>query len=556
MRVKSLIIISIIILSSLVFTACKNPFSKEDSSSQNSTNTPAPTFTGVVIGIDPTTDLTLAPQLIKDTVLWDSSGKVVTGTMEDRGTWDLTSAFLGEGHYSGVSNLPNSNQVCTGNTILGVTGAAVCQSGTATTLASTSQILSGFQAWDSTGTLMTGTMTSQGSLNASLSFPGAGYYSGTVTNLPTTSQVCSSVNVLGVTGAAVCQSGSTTSPAGVGNILNGLEAWSATGNKITGTMPNRGSLDATQSFPGNGYYSGIVTNSPTAATICSGNTVLGIAGTAICGAPATPYSSNANRDKNTTQITQLQETVTYAGTSLPNNYREMPFVSKDDDGSFSSNATKVVRTTFVNCGLTQTTITARISDCATLNGVNATWDGQVKGNNGFGVWKLVTRTAANIEVWRDERTGLLWSSKVATSKNWCKASGNNNSSVVTNTNFKENDPNGTCTNSSNQNTTTAPISYCLENAQFDTSNVNAAGKAGLKASSTPTVRWRLPTLNDYLQAQVDGINLVLPDFSTSYEWTATINSANTSQAWMYRPASTIIATNPRSNNRDVRCVGR
>lgn len=541
----------IILISSLLFSACKNPFSKEDTNSQNTG-----TSSGITLGGDLSEDTELPYKLLKTISLWDSKGKVVVGKMEDYGNWDLTTAFAGPGFYNSISNIPSASDICISKTILGVTGTAICQNGSLSTPAASADILSGLQVWDSSGNVLTGSMPNRGDLDASQSFPGNGYYSGVVNNVPNVNSVCTGTSVLGVNGTAVCQSGTTTTPAGAGNILSGLEAWSATGTKLTGTMPDRGSLDATQSFPGSGYYSGSI-NNPNASSICIGNTILGVAGTATCGVTYSIYSSNANRDKNTAQISQTEETTTYAGTNLPAQYREMPIVSKDDDGTFSANATKVVRSSFVNCGLTQTTIALRIADCANLNGVNATWNGQVKGNNGFGIWKLVTRTASNIEVWRDERTGLLWSSKIVTATNWCRASGNNNSTTVTNANFKDNDPSGTCTNSTYQNTTSAPISMCLENPEFATTYVNAAGKGGLKASSTPAVRWRLPTLNDYLQAQINGMNLVLPDLTSAYEWTATVQSSNVANAWMYRAASSMVTTNARTNgSRSVRCVGR
>src|SRR5690606_13442771 len=41
------------------------------------------------------------------------------------------------------------------------------------------------------------------------------------------------------------------------------------------------------------------------------------------------------------------------------------------------------------------------------------------------------RNGSNKEVWRDERTKLLWSSRVITAVNWCRASGNTQMAPVT-----------------------------------------------------------------------------------------------------------------------------
>jgi hypothetical protein len=113
------------------------------------------------------------------------------------------------------------------------------------------------------------------------------------------------------------------------------------------------------------------------------------------------------------------------------------------------------------CGKTDATVTSKIADCAAKNPSVATWDGTAKGISGEGSWTLVTvyssavgdtdgttcNTTACYEVWRDNRTGLLWSDALdesgTTTFNWCHASGANNSSSV-NSAYRSADPNGYC----------------------------------------------------------------------------------------------------------------
>ena len=96
--------------------------------------------------------------------------------------------------------------------------------------------------------------------------------------------ICEGYSVKGIAGTAKCNSSSvtnsTSSPAAAGDILATLEAWDASGTKLTGTMANRGSWNATTAFPGAGYYNA-QTNSPTATSIVSGTTIMGVAGTAV-----------------------------------------------------------------------------------------------------------------------------------------------------------------------------------------------------------------------------------------------------------------------------------
>jgi len=283
-----------------------------------------------------------------------------------------------------------------------------------------------------------------------------------------------------------------------------------------------------------------------------------------------------HRSKVQLPITLFQETVTDAGQIFVNSssgYRAVPKISGDDDGFFGSNVTFVNRATWSNttCGTSQPTIEDRILDCYNVLGAETIWRGDLKGNSGQGTWKLVSRTGATTfapikgrEVWRDERTGLLWSSKVATSLNWCKASGSN---YITNNPTAEDDPNNFCDSSIYQTTGAGPsdkaVSACFEDGQVFFTDADIAidpnGKAGLNLISTPKVAWRLPTIYDYKVADVNGIRFVMPDSlngGAAGEWSSTIVSDYRLWAWTYGGTVGYVYDIVRTNSLSARCVGR
>jgi hypothetical protein len=171
-----------------------------------------------------------------------------------------------------------------------------------------------------------------------------------------------------------------------------------------------------------------------------------------------------------------------------------------------------------------------------------------------------------VEVWRDERTMMLWSSLVSEGINWCKASGSSNSANVSlNNRYKENDPSDICDDSANQNQGAGVpvISACLEDLGFTSvdSDININGKADMNLTSTPKIHWRMPTFYDYEVAEFNGIRFVLPDMGTQrtvplVEWTATVNSANRAEAWGINSMDGAHRTINRSDLAGVRCIGR
>lgn len=312
-----------------------------------------------------------------------------------------------------------------------------------------------------------------------------------------------------------------------------------------------------------------------AGNIKVGETIFGVAGTFT--GVLTQWGSGMSRitSSGANVIPYQTETSTYSavsGTPLPNDYNPVPRIASSDDAfNLTTQVSLVNRTGWgsTTCGTAQTSIGARISDCATVFGANATWDGTAKGHNGEGQWKLVTRTGSvssgkGREIWQDQSTGLMWSSVVSTGTNWCKASGSSNSTEanIVARNFNEADPSNICDNSFYQNQTISPISACEDAIGFSNTDaeIDNAGKGSLNRTSSPKVAWRIPSMYDYMIANHDGLRFVMPDAlnsnSTGLEWTATVDSTDRLKAWLFDPTTGTRGKDERRFSYSVRCIGR
>ncbi len=260
-------------------------------------------------------------------------------------------------------------------------------------------------------------------------------------------------------------------------------------------------------------------------------------------------ASRMHRDVATTQITLAGE-LALPKAALQSGYRQVPDFIKDTDGG-SGIVTVQARPSTI-CGTTQATVESRVADCAALNGSLASWIGATNGNNGQGNWKLVTFNGAH-EVWRDEQTTLLWSDDLG-SIHWCRASGVSGGGP-----YGQVDPASFCDNAGNQNQVT-PDSACTEDAGFTTSAAYNSMKGGMRLAATgssPAISWRLPTANDYHQAELDGIRFALPNMANDF-WTSTIVRPPFSSDALYYSgdiAGGVVITS-RNNVAGTRCVGR
>ncbi|MEY4617670.1 MAG: hypothetical protein RJB66_2630 [Pseudomonadota bacterium] len=303
------------------------------------------------------------------------------------------------------------------------------------------------------------------------------------------------------------------------------------------------------------------------------------------------WKSGAHRDLVTSPLAISDESFVYGGdrdkdTGFPDGYREVPMSELDDEGTYSNSVLPVDRTGWgsLTCGtgldaqgnpaplpagFDSWSFRARMADCGDVFGTAAVWNGTTNGNAGQSKWKLVIRTGdlrsgKGREVWLDENTGLLWSSLISTATNWCKASGSNN---IAGNSALENDPNDICDSAAYQNLAGNAVSACFEGDGFSTtdSTLSNDGKANLlKSSTTLPVAWRLPTIYDFDVGEYNGMRFVLPDMGvalkgipgTFYEWTATVSSSNSREAWVVPSLLGGHGKIDRSMTARVRCIGR
>jgi hypothetical protein len=349
------------------------------------------------------------------------------------------------------------------------------------------------------------------------------------------------------------------------------------GSDITKWSNTTGSTDVSALIP-SGLYSGssIIFDEPNLVpgNIKPGVNIFGVVGYSL-------FKSNMLRDPSAPQRDQSQEAIggTGAYTNDDTGYRAVPKIGKDnifyadvvDRNNWDTcepTGTVSGGTSPCKCGLSGS-LSARISDCKehSVIGAGATWDGAVKANAGQGVWKLVTRTdsienSMGREVWLDERTQLLWSSLVSTNLNWCKASGSNQ---IAGNPAASDDPNNLCdlsiTNSGYQAKSGPAVSACFEdgglNFTSSDANIDNKGKGMLDLSSSPKVAWRLPTINDYMQADVDGLIHVLSDWNSINEKELS-STVQYKDIWVFDSAweGHMKKIRRDSIGHFVRCVGR
>lgn len=520
-----------------------------------------------------------------------SSGCVMSGSLLNL---DPSKPFISGCYHDVDLTTLTAAVVCAGHSLFGIDGTAVCLSGQSSEAGAGADLLLGKELWDSSGNKVIGTIPirshAEGTDGSLVNLIPMGFYDGTKAFTAkdshlTAGSICVNDTIFGVSGSAICQKETGTNLATESDMIAGKEAWNSAGQKLTGTIQNRGTLNLKSPWPGAGYYGNMPINIPDSSQMCQNATVLGITGTGPCdGEQSYVLNSYANRDKYAGPITWVQEVnrgicsdssyvtrlscetsgATWTPYSLPSGYRAVADVTKDDDGFVAASTTSseiiMAGRPTVDCGSTQTTIHARITDCASKNGLNAAWDGAQMGNYGYGTWKLVSRIGLNKEVWQDQRTRLLWSSQVTTAANWCRAAGN----------VQGNDPSNICNNTSYQNQTT-PISWCVELSSLNPAGsenwtigtyLSAKGGMGKIATTTsPSVLWRLPTLYDYLQANLNGIRFVMPDMiagTASNEWTSTVAGNARNTAWKFTTTNGVITNTSatRSTSAPVRCVGR
>ena len=239
--------------------------------------------------------------------------------------------------------------------------------------------------------------------------------------------------------------------------------------------------------------------------------------------------SHLHRTKGTNQITSSEEISGMLNRNLPNSFRPVPSMGLDDEGTNNVNVITISslgRPTEI-CGVAEKFegIEERMADCQSKNVNRANWNGALMGAAGESRWRLVSRNTDGKEIWLDTRTGLAWSD-IYSPYNWCQASGNSESAQ-------------------------AGIDIDCQTERENTSVCGNIVGAGADIS------WRLPTRNDYLQADINGLRFVLNTGSSLGSWTATMVSGTIGrrQAWVYHFERGTLSAQELTTDRQVRCVG-
>ena len=242
-------------------------------------------------------------------------------------------------------------------------------------------------------------------------------------------------------------------------------------------------------------------------------------------------NSHLHRNRGINMLSSLAEIELILGANLPSGYRTIPDIRTDDEGTDNGNIITVSakgRPTAA-CGVGEAFrgIDARITDCFGKNGEAANWNGTLFGAAGESFWSLVSLTNSGKEIWLDRRTGLVWSD-INSSANWCKATGNA------------------------QDSSLSPTINC--DVEGESSNVCSNA---LNDTTQANIRWRLPTRNDYLQADLNGLRFVLKTGNTIGSWTATLRAASESrsEAWVYHFNDGTLSAQDMLSLREVRCIG-
>lgn len=240
--------------------------------------------------------------------------------------------------------------------------------------------------------------------------------------------------------------------------------------------------------------------------------------------------SGIHRNRGTTPLSYNAENSIYSeGTTI----HRVPDMTLHDDGVDKKNVTFATRPT-VPCGLASLkTLSSKIADCALTgkNGDAATWNGTLNAGSAEGIWQLVTFSSdpdGTYEIWLDKKTGMLWSDVIKKTENWCAASGNSDA-----------------------------VSDIIGISCTD-AGVGSNFCGLLLYPELKSVNWRLPTRNDYLQADLDGIRFVVKR-GTDANWTATISTSTDTvirtKAWTYNMTYGTLVADLVTANHHVRCIG-
>jgi hypothetical protein len=197
------------------------------------------------------------------------------------------------------------------------------------------------------------------------------------------------------------------------------------------------------------------------------------------------------------------------------------------------------------CGKTAKTMVKKIANCL-VTGSTAKRVG----------WSLITRYSAKIkdgkpcdatckEVWRDDSSGLIWSDlitdQITTEFNWCQASGSKAESYCDEARYQSQ---------------ARPVSLCVEAADLSAPIFGDGAKGAVKLGTIPSLRWTLPTKEDWELAEAHGVRGVLPNLAEGGFWSSSVSSGSRGNAWYFYSYNGSVSNGNRNFTNGVRCVAR
>lgn len=163
----------------------------------------------------------------------------------------------------------------------------------------------------------------------------------------------------------------------------------------------------------------------------------------------------------------------------------------------------------INCGVQEDldTILDMINDCQKKNPNSSTWNGELKGISAEGIWLLVYKNGQDY-IWRDQKTGTMWTSPSSKEFTWTHATG-----------------------------------HQAREDEIACTNLNLP----------KNFKWRLPNKYEFFQASIHGIE----HFYTEIEdnklvWT--LSSIDETRAWAIDPKNSSLKIFNSADTLSVICV--
>ena len=227
------------------------------------------------------------------------------------------------------------------------------------------------------------------------------------------------------------------------------------------------------------------------------------------------------RVKGTSQITYTELVNLIIKNKVPKDYQLIPNPNLSTDDQINQTAKN-----YENCGISKNLsgVDARINSCSNIHikflqtgeSDRSYWSAKTNGISGEADWQLVLNNqdeekAIDVTLWKNTRTGLIWSNVLPNTEDWNIASGSE--------------------------------------SKLDDSICSV-----LEKYTEDHVKWRLPNRNEFLMADISGARFVLGNTEKTF-WTASSVSGSNELAWLIEQSSGILSKAAKYVPKSIRCIG-